>query len=100
MDTVYHTYICTLTCDEFRKHYHKNILIMKDLQFAALIFIFCLFFYFNDKKVDQQTELIEQRFNELDSIMTHRSTLDSLYWNHLEECAFVLRENKIYSCHN
>ena len=73
---------------------------MKDLQFAALIFIFCLFFYFNDKKVDQQTKLIEQRFNELDSIMTHRSTLDSLYWNHLDVCAFELKKGRIYTHHN
>jgi len=59
-----------------------------------------LFFYFNDKKVDQQTKLIEQRFNELDSIMTHRSTLDSLYWNHLDVCAFELKKGRIYTHHN
>jgi len=45
----------------------------------------------------RETQLIEKRFNQLDSIMQHRSQLDSLYWNHIEECAFELREDLAYT---
>jgi hypothetical protein len=48
----------------------------------------------------KEMEYMEERFNKLDSIMIHRSQLDSLYWNHLEECAFELKDDLIYSQHN
>jgi len=47
-----------------------------------------------------ETQLIEKRFNQLDSIMQHRSQLDSLYWNHLEECSFELKESLVYTENN
>ncbi len=53
-----------------------------------------------DSHHKKEMELINQRFDQLDSIMTHRSQLDSLYWNHLEECAFQLRPGLKYSNHN
>lgn len=43
---------------------------------------------------------IENRLDKLDSILQHRSQLDSLYWNHLEECAFELKKELKYSKHN
>lgn len=35
---------------------------------------------------------VTQKLNQIDSLIQHRTHLDSLYWDHLEKCAFELRE--------
>ena len=42
-------------------------------------------------RVDTQKEIKEISYH-IDSIMVHRVYIDSLYWDHLENCAFVNRE--------
>lgn len=54
----------------------------------------------NSKGFDRRTQILEKKFSEVDSIMQHRTYLDSLYWNHLEECAFELREGLVHSKHD
>lgn len=77
---------------------------MKTNSFLLILFTIIAFgltdSYYQGRFYDKQKELIEERFNQLDSIMQHRSELDSLYWNHLEECAFELKNELSYSNYN
>lgn len=78
---------------------------MKTIDFLLLGgLVMCLLFILTwqneDRHHKEQKELIEQRFNKLDSLLQHRSELDSLYWNHLEECSFELKDELSYSNYN
>ncbi len=42
----------------------------------------------NHKDQERQHEEIIQRFNRVDSIIAKRNHIDTLYWIHLEQCAF------------
>ncbi len=60
-----------------------------------------LFFvlYMGGKQKDNRG-YFEQRFNQLDSLIENKRELDSLYWNHVEVCAFELRDDVQYTYHN
>ena len=65
---------------------------MKSSVFLLWLLIVTVFGLSSYMRYTQHKETI-QRFNQLDSIMTHRSHLDSMYWNHLEKCAFVHKDS-------
>ena len=43
-------------------------------------------------RVDTQKEIKEINYH-MDSVMSHRSHIDSLYWNHLEKCSFIHKDS-------
>ncbi len=58
--------------------------------FVATVIWIC---FVNVKSNEVQTEEIKMY---IDSTFQHRVHLDTLYWNHLEQCDFVLKdENKV-----
>ena len=48
-----------------------------------IIYIVAIYGLLRKQAADNHEELMEE--------LTHRSELDSLYWNHLESCDFVLK---------
>jgi len=47
-------------------------------------------------RVDEM-KILNAKLDRIEQQIKHRSKLDSLYWNHLEECAFELKEGVNYT---
>jgi len=59
------------------------------VMFVSTVFIIMLSVWYNKIEITQSEERI---INHIDSTFSHRARLDTLYWNHLEDCAYELRE--------
>jgi len=42
----------------------------------------------------------DKRYESLERIMLHRTHLDSLYWDHISECAFIRNEDIVVGYNN
>ena len=47
--------------------------------------------------IDNNQKDMKARLDRIEQQIKHRSKLDSLYWDHLEECAFELKEGVNYT---
>lgn len=73
----------------------------KDYLFIILL-IFVLYIFSASHRIEIQTTQ-ENIYLKLDSIhqsIEHRTHIDSLYWNHIEQCAFKLRDGIKYDTKN
>lgn len=64
---------------------------MKKSLLVIVILLLVLDILLNCMRHKEQADNTNDMYNHIDSIMQHRAHMDSLYWNHLEQCAFEAR---------
>ena len=64
------------------------------VRIVLLTFLIVILFIISWKVEDKQHEEVISRINEIDSLLSRRNHLDTLYWIHLEQCAFELKDNQ------
>lgn len=60
-----------------------------DLNFLLLVIIICIVLIGSNWKIETLHEKQMQSIQELKREIQKRNHLDSLYWDHLENCAFI-----------
>jgi len=75
------------------KKENSDLIFVDILSFLAIVILFITTWV----GIDNNQKDMKARLDRIEQQIKHRSKLDSLYWNHLEECAFELREGMNYT---
>lgn len=73
---------------------------MKEIHFWFLFIVLVMTTVIMSWYIESYHKKEMKKLEQIERKLEHRSQLDSLYWNHLEECAFELKDELIYSQHN
>ena len=65
---------------------------MKKGLLIVVVLLLVLDIFLNLVRYRDHDEQINDMYHHIDSVMHHRSMLDSMYWDHLEVCKFELKE--------
>lgn len=69
----------------------KKLVIKNFIAFLLSLLVLQIVFELIKREIKHDVE-VTRKLNQIDSLIQHRTHLDSLYWDHLEKCAFELRE--------